>query len=179
MIAALARGAAVFGEPRYAEEAARATEFVLRTLRDGTGNLLHRYRDGEAACPGVLDDYAYLAWGLLELHGATGEAQWLAGAQGLAAAMEARFGDVSGGLFFSSADPLLPLRQMIAVDAATPAGAAVAAEVLLRLGGATGETRHRERALGIFRAFGGIVERAPLGCCQLLSAAMLLEEQAQ
>jgi uncharacterized protein YyaL (SSP411 family) len=178
MIAALAKGAAVFGEPRYAEEAARAADFVLGTLRDADGNLLHRYRDGEAACPGVLDDYAFLAWGLLELHGATGERRWLEETRRLADALIARFDDGSGGLFFSAPDPLLPLRQTIAVDAATPAGAAVASEVLLRLYGATEEARYGERAVELLKAFGGIVERAPLGCCQLLSAAMLLGEKA-
>ena len=65
---------------------------------------------------------------------------------------------------------------MIATDAALPAGAAVAAEVLVRLGRATGEARYGERARELVRALGGALERAPLGCCQLLSAALLLEE---
>ena len=63
---------------------------------------------------------------------------------------------------------------MIATDAALPAGAAVAAEVLLRLGSATGEARYGERARELVRALGGDLERVPLGCCQLLSASMLL-----
>ncbi len=174
MIAALAKAAVVFGEPSYAREAARAAEFVLTMLRDAEGNLLHRYRDGEAAFPAVVDDYADLAWGCLELHGATGELRWLDEATALVDAMDARFGDGAGGLFFSASDPLLPLRQVIATDAALPAGAAVAAEVLVRLGSATGQARYGERARELVRALAGELERAPLGCCQLLSAAMLL-----
>ena len=94
----------------------------------------------------------------------------------LAEAMDVRFRDEAGGLFFSAPDPLLPLRQMIATDAALPAGAAVAAEVLARLGKATGEAIYEERARRLVRAFGGDIARAPLGCAQLLSAAMLLGE---
>jgi uncharacterized protein YyaL (SSP411 family) len=178
MIAALARAAVVLEEPSYAREAADAAGFVLARLRDAGGNLLHRYRDGEAAFPAVLDDYADLAWGCLELHAATGERRWLEEARTLVAVMDARFGDGSGGLFFSAPDPLLPLRQSIATDAALPAGAAVAAEVLARLGAATGDTRYAQRARELVRSLAGELERAPLGCCQLLSAAMALGGEA-
>ncbi len=175
MIAALARAAAVFAEPRYAQEAAGAAEFVLAALRDPQGALVHRYREGEAACPGVLDDHAFLAWGALELHAATGAGRWLDEALRLVEGLVARFGDGAGGLFFSAQDPLLPLRQATAADAAVPAGAAVAAEVLVRLAAATGDPRQRERAQGIVQAFGGNVVRAPLGHAHLLSTALLLE----
>jgi len=174
MIAALAKASIVFGAPSYAREAASAAEFVLTRLRDAEGNLLHRYREGEAAFPAVLDDYADLAWGCLELHGATGEQRWQEEAIALVDALEARFGDGAGGLFFAPADPLLPLRQMIATDAALPAGAAVAAEVLVRLGRATGQARYGERARELVGAIAGELKRAPLGCCQLLSASMEL-----
>jgi hypothetical protein len=179
MIAALARAAVVFGEPRYAAEAAAAARFALATLRGADGALRHRYRDGQAACPGVLDDYASLAWGCLELHAATAEAHWIAEARSLAEELVVRFGDGAGGLYFSAPDPLLPLRQRIAVDAALPAGAAVAAEVLVRLADAAGEARYREQARDLLAALGGMIERAPLGCAQLLAAAMLLDPEAR
>jgi hypothetical protein len=174
MVAALARGASVFSEPRYAAAAAGAAGFVLARLRDAGGGLLHRYLDGDAGCPAVLDDYAYLAWGCLELFEATGDPRWRQETRELLEALDTRFGDGSGGLFFSAPDPLLPLRQTISVDAALPAGAAVAAEVLTRFGCATGEARYGERARALLRALGGDIERAPLGCAHLLSAAMLL-----
>jgi uncharacterized protein YyaL (SSP411 family) len=175
-IAALARASAVFAEPRWADEAARAAEFVLASLGDADGGLRHRWRDGEAACPGVLDDYADLAWGLVELHEAGGGRRWLDEALRLVDALDARFGDPAGSLFFSPPDPLLPLRQAIAADAALPAGAAVAAEVLVRLARATGERRHLLRARRLLEAFGGTIGRAPLGCAHLLSASLLLDE---
>ena len=74
MIAAMAKGAQVLDRPDWAEAAAEAARFVLARLRDERGRLLHRYREGEAAVPGMLDDYAFLIWGLLELYEATFEA---------------------------------------------------------------------------------------------------------
>jgi uncharacterized protein YyaL (SSP411 family) len=179
MIAALARGAAAFGEPRYAEAAARAADFILARLRGPGGRLLHRYRDGEAAFPANLDDCAFLAWGLLELHGATGDARRLEQARLLAGEMIARYADErDGGFFFAAADedPPLPLRLKIAADASLPSGNAVAAEVLLRLARLTGEAALEERARGVVRALAGELERSPLACAQLLSVLMQLDE---
>jgi hypothetical protein len=177
MVAALARAAAVFAEPRYAEEGRGAARFALATLRGADGALRHRYRGGEAACPGVLDDHVFLAWGCLELHAATGEVVWLDEALALVSTLDERFGDGGGAYFFSAADPLLPLRQVVVTDAATPAGVAVAAEVLLRLAAATGEGGPRDRARELLDALGGSVAQAPLGCASLLSASLLLEEE--
>lgn len=49
MIAALARGAAVFGGDVYGQAAAQAAEFIFQKLRRQDGRLLARYRDGESA----------------------------------------------------------------------------------------------------------------------------------
>ena len=64
MIAALARAAQVFAVPAYAEAAQRAVSFILKSLRTADGRLLHRFRDGEAAVAGMIDDYAFFIWGL-------------------------------------------------------------------------------------------------------------------
>ena len=71
MIAALARGAQVLGERRYAEAAKKALRFITDRMAGENGRILHRYRDGEASIPANLDDYAFLVWGLIELYEAT------------------------------------------------------------------------------------------------------------
>jgi uncharacterized protein YyaL (SSP411 family) len=71
MIGALAQGARILGELAWRQAAERAASFVLEKLRRADGRLLKRYRDGEAAIPGYLDDHAFLAWGLLDLYAAT------------------------------------------------------------------------------------------------------------
>jgi len=175
-VAALARCASAFAAPRYAGEGGRALDFVLERLRGPGGGLLHRYREGEAACPGCLDDYACLAWGALELHGATGEPRRLEQAQSLAGEMLRRFSGSGGGaLLFAEEDPLLPLRQVVSTDAAVPSGNAIAAGVLAGLGRATGEPRWRDAAVEILAALGGEAAESPLGSAHLLTAAMQLE----
>src|SRR5205085_4271374 len=66
MISAFALGGAVLDEPRYAEAAKRAAEFLIAQMHDpATGVLLRRYRQGDAAIPGFLDDYALFTQALL------------------------------------------------------------------------------------------------------------------
>ena len=64
MIAALSKAARALDKPIYADAAAKAADFLLRELRREDGRLLARYRDGEAAFLGYVDDYAFLVWGL-------------------------------------------------------------------------------------------------------------------
>jgi hypothetical protein len=68
LIGALAMGKNILGEGEYLVAAAKAADFILKELRDDQGRLLRRYRDGEAALPAYLDDYAFLIYGLLNLY---------------------------------------------------------------------------------------------------------------
>src|SRR5690606_3187055 len=89
----------------WSAAAAQAARFVLDRLRDGRGRLLHRYRDGEAAIGGMLDDYAFFTWGLLELYEATFEPGFLKTALELADNTIDHFHDEKdGGFFFTATD---------------------------------------------------------------------------
>ncbi len=77
MIATFAKGARALGNKNYAEAAEKSASFILKRLRDENGRLLARYRDGEAAIPGYVDDYAFLVWGLIELYEATFRPRYL------------------------------------------------------------------------------------------------------
>ncbi len=172
MIAALARGARAFENPAYAEAAARAAAVVEARLSGAGGRLLHRYRDGQAAVEGLLDDYAFLAWGLLELYEATFEEKHLRWALELADVMRSRFEDAErGGFFFAAkgAEDLI-VRKKEFQDAAVPAGNSVAALILLRLARLTGRSDLEESASGVFQALAGTVDRLPSAFTFLLSA---------
>ena len=148
MIAALARAARAFGDRRHAEAAARAADFLLQTMRTADGGLLHRYRAGEAAVPGFLDDYAFLAWGLHELYHALFDERYLEAALALHRETERRFADPDGGGFFfteAEGEPLL-FRRKDRYDGALPSGNAVAALNGLRLGRVTGDRAMEDRA---------------------------------
>jgi uncharacterized protein YyaL (SSP411 family) len=162
MIAALARAAAAFDEPRYLAAARAAADFALERLRDGNGRLFKRWRDGEAAFMGVLEDYAFFAWGLIELYEAGFETRYLEAALALSREMLAHFEDEAAGGFFTSADDAeeLLFRHKEVYDGALPSGNSVAAWNLLRLARLTGQSALEEAARRTLAAFGSAA-RAP------------------
>ncbi len=98
MLGAMAEGARVLGESRYLAAAARAADFLLAALRRPDGRLLRTYRAGKAHLDAYLEDYAFLAEGLLDLYEAGGDIRYLRDATGLAERILADFGDRGGRL---------------------------------------------------------------------------------
>lgn len=141
MIAALARGAAVLGDEGYLVAAEQAVAFIRRHLFDRDGRLLARYREGEAAFPAYLDDYAFFILGLIELYQASFKPQHLSLALDLTGQVRELFLDQDqGGFFFygSDAEQLL-YRPKEIYDGAMPAGNSVMALNLLQLAAITGD----------------------------------------
>ena len=162
MIAALARGARVLGDEGYADAAEKAARFILRRMRREDGRLLARYRDGEAAILAFLDDYAFLAWGLMELYEATLRIDYLRQAADLTREMIDLFGDKEeGGFFFYGADgEELLTRPKEIYDGATPSGNSVAAYNLIRLARLLADPRLEEEAEA---AASGLCRHDPAG----------------
>jgi len=173
MIAALAKGAQVFDEPRYTSAARRAADFILKNVRTSEGRLLHRYRDGEAALTAHVDDYAFLIYGLLELYEATFEVYYLETALRLKEDLIRHFWDYENGGFYFTADDgeRLLVRQKEIYDGAVPSGNSVAMLNLLRLGRITASADFEEKAAKIGRAFYGNVSQLPSAYTQLMAAA--------
>ena len=171
MIGSLAYGGKHLDERRYIDAAEKAADFVLTTLRKD-GRLLRTYRDGEAKLNAYLDDYAFLADGLLDLHDSTGERRWLDEAQSLMDVVLKHYHDAErGGFFFTSEDHEdLLLRSKDPFDRAIPSGNGVAARTLVRLSQRTGEARYREAARRSLETFQGFMERSPRGTESLLFA---------
>jgi uncharacterized protein len=138
MIAGLADAGRILKEPKYIAAAGRAAEFVLTHLRTEDGRLLRSYAGGEAKLNGYLDDYAFLAYGLLKLHEATGQPRWLDEADAITVKQIELFGDErSGGFFFTTSDhETLLVRHKELADNALPAGNSIAAGNLLALAAA-------------------------------------------
>jgi len=162
-IAALARASQVLGEQRYLQAAVKASRFILEKMRNEEGTLYHRYAKGERAIGGFLDDYAFLAWGLIEVYEACFEEEYLQAAAELTKRMIARFWDEKeGGFFFSakSVEDVFPRRKED-YDGALPSGNSVALLNLLRLSRLTGESAYEDMAGQMSRVFAGEVRRAP------------------
>ena len=172
MIAALSRGAQVLGEPAYARAAGDAIRFIFEQLQTTEGRLLHRYRDGEAKITAHLDDYAFLAWGLIELYEATFESQYLRRALEINEDMLKYFWDEEAGGFFFTPDDgeRLIVRKKEIYDGAIPSGNAVAMLNLIRLARFTGRTDLDEKASRIDNAFSSQIGQSPSAYTQFLVA---------
>jgi uncharacterized protein YyaL (SSP411 family) len=172
MISAFALGGAVLEEPRYAEAARRAAEFILGRMYDpATGILLRRYRAGDSAIPGFLDDYAMFTQALIDLYEAQFDLAHLRMAMKLTEKMRELFEDPAGAYFSSPAgDASLVLRVKDDYDGAEPSGNSVAAMNLLRLARMTNRTEFREAAERTFAAFGTRLSHAPVAIPQMLAA---------
>jgi len=161
-IAALSEAGVLLEDSRYVEAARGCAQFLVDShLVDG--RLRRASREGVVGrAMGVADDYGNLAEGLLTLHQATGEPQWLTAAGSLLDTALAHFADGQGG-FFDAADDAEKLiaRPRSAADNAEPSGHAALAGALLTYSALTGSTRHREAADAAVAAASGLAERDP------------------
>ncbi len=177
MIRGLAQAAQALNQPRYLAAASQAAEFLFDNLRRPDGGLWHVRFGDKSEIAGFLEDYAYLAWGLLQLHSAGDDPQnrWLKWARELAGHMLERFADpLSGALYLSqeNADGAgrLPLRQVQATDSPLPAANAVAAMVLTQLD-------QLPAAEKILAAFALQMHSQPAASPALVQARLLLDDR--
>lgn len=140
-IIALAKAGQVLEEPSYLDAAVRIHVFIERKMVDGNDRLYLRYRDGDAAYVGQLEDYAVYALALLELYRVTFDAKYLQAAIHRAKQMLELFEDKNkGGYFMTAFDgEQLIARPKETYDGAMPSGNSVAAMVLQTLASLTGE----------------------------------------
>ncbi len=176
MISAFAKGAAALSSPRYLEAAGRASAFIAGRMYDPASNALwRRWRKGEAAVSGMLDDYAFFAQSQLDLYEASGDIARLDFALKLTLAMLERFEDKSEGGFFSTArneGGELVLRLKDDYDGAEPSGNSVAIMNLLRLAQYTGRSELSEAAADALAAFAQRINQQPAAIPQMLCALM-------
>ncbi len=167
-IAGLATAGKQLDLPTATAMAKEAAHFVLAKMRDSTGGLLHSWAasPGEkpkARHPAFLEDYAYLVYGLLALHEATGETRWLGEAQQLADAMIERFEDREWGGFFIAApkENKLFAQAKDQYDGALPSGNSMAAICLVRLGKFPKGDKYSAAAKRTLQAFSGTLQSRP------------------
>jgi hypothetical protein len=172
MIASLSFGSRVLNEPKYKNAAQKAAQFALEYMVNSKGRLLHRYRDGDTAIVGTIEDYAFLIHGLLDLYEATFQMEYLKRSIDLANEMDRLFWDDKGGGFYftaSDAEKLL-YRQKEIYDGAIPSGNSVAALDLVRLSLLTFDKRWEEKLDKLFNAFSSQIASRPSSYGQMLLA---------
>ncbi|MCW2964875.1 MAG: hypothetical protein JWO17_2127 [Actinomycetia bacterium] len=171
MLAALAQGDRV-------DAAVQLAEFLLGPLSTSEGRLHRTWRDGIGKGTGYLEDYADVAYGLMELHVATGDPRWLKEAHRVATIAIDFFADEQTGDGFFQAGFFQTPRdgeQLIARkkeldDHPTPSGNAMIAYVLLRLARIWGDDELERRGVSVLRIVRDSLTRAPSAFGWLLVA---------
>jgi uncharacterized protein YyaL (SSP411 family) len=180
MLGAIARAGVVLGEETYRAAAEKNIRFLKAKLWDaGSKTLYNRWRDGERDQVQLLDAYANLCAGVLELYQATLNPEHLQFAIDLADGMIARFYDAdTGGFWQSSAEAKdLILRIKDDYDGAEPSGNSVAALAMLKLAAICDEPRYREAGEKTVRLFAERLHQLPQGLPLMLHALdFMLEE---
>ncbi|MBK5293730.1 MAG: thioredoxin domain-containing protein [Acidobacteriia bacterium] len=180
MISAYAKAAAAFGEPRYARAAERAAGFALDKLREpASGRLFRRYRDGQAAVPAFLDDYAFLIKGLLDLYQTSFQTRHLRAALDLTSRMRSTFTNPDTGAFYTApaGDPHLILRMDDGYDGAEPSGNSIAVLNLLRAAEYTDGAEMRQSASKALSAFSTRIQADPEGYPRMLAAFLFQQSK--
>jgi uncharacterized protein YyaL (SSP411 family) len=177
MMAAFAEAGRVLNRADYIHIAEENARFLEQTMRMENGRLLRTWNSGSSAkYNGYLEDYAYLADGLLALYQTTFDPDWFSWAESLAKQILEHFPDRRNGGFFDTSDDHenLLYRPKIIQDNATPSGNAMAAQVLLKLSLYTGEEIQWDAAQDIVGKSVGFMARFPTGFAHWLNTAAFI-----
>ncbi|MBP7776734.1 MAG: thioredoxin domain-containing protein [Acidobacteria bacterium] len=158
---------------RHLATAERIAIFVRTRLWDGvTGRLRRRVAGGAAGIDGFAEDYACMAWGLIELFQANGDPAWLAWAIELHEALDRLFGapDHRGWYATTGEDASVLLRQIEEYDGAEPSATSVAVMNLLALARLTGRADFQQTAERVLAARRAQLAAQPRVAPHLLAA---------
>ncbi len=170
MLGALADAGRILGRPDYLD-LARANASFLRDKLYQNGRFKHSYK-GEARIDGLLEDYAYVALGLVSLYQATFESEWLLWALELAETVLEHFRDPENGGFFSTADDgeRLIVRLKNHFDSPNPSENAATAELLVTLSRYTDNAEWERLAADTLRPMTEAMRQHPSGFGTMLGA---------
>ena len=172
MIGALAKSYEVLGDAWCLEAAKNAQAFIEKNLTSEKGRLFIRYKEGQAVHDGQLDDYAFYAFGLLELYEASFDIKYLNIAAEISEKMLELFFDEDQGGFYMYAhdrDKLIS-RPKEVYDGALPSGNSVAAYVISRLYHLTGKIKWQNVLEKQVSYLTQEVEKSPANYCFSLFA---------
>ena len=180
VLSGLAETIKISPQRSYIDAAKQTMDFIFAKLfRDGF--LLHTYKDGQAKLLGFLDDYAFMAMGLLDLYEAVFDRSALDKAIALCDIMLREFWDEQdGGFFYTgiSHEKLISRAKPI-FDGSIPSGNAMATQLLLRLFHFTGDDRFYQKGEKVLRSYYDAMENQPFGFAHLLCALDLYLQKAK
>ena len=171
MLRSFAEAAATLGRQDYRDAAVANADFVTQNLQKD-GRVLRTYKDGQARLNGYLEDYSFLADGLIAVYELTFDSRWLGEAQRVADGMIALFWDQEDQVFYDTGKDheTLLVRPRDIFDNAAPCGSSVAADALMRLALLTGNEEYRNFAAAVLRSMGPMLSQYPNGMGRWLAA---------
>jgi uncharacterized protein YyaL (SSP411 family) len=163
MLRSFAEAGWYLDRPDYLQVAVNNANFLLSKLRNKNGRLLRTYKEDRAHLNGYLEDYVFLADGLLALYEASFDPRWFAEARAMMDEAITLFaGEQNGGFFDTGSDhEALVSRPRDIMDNAIPAGNSVATDVLLKLATFTGEQAYRQRADDYLQSIADVIVQHP------------------
>jgi hypothetical protein len=162
MIAAFAEAYATLVNPDYLESAVNAWRHLRSRQSTDDGRLYRTFREGVAKGEAYQEDYAFVVRGLLALHKATEDPEYLAEAIRLHTLADSLFWDQTDGVyFFTSGQEQLIVRQKDTRDSAIPSGNGEAVHNLLTLTELTGDPAYRYRAAVILNRLAAQMKANP------------------
>ena len=172
MIGALAKAYQVMGDDWCLIGAKESQRFIERNLTSDKGRLFIRYREDQAVHDGQLDDYAFYAFGLLELYEASYDIKYLNIASEISEKMlELFFDEAKGGFYMYAHDrDKLISRPKELYDGALPSGNSVAAYVLEKLYHLTGKIKWQSVLEKQISFLTQEIEKSPANYCFSLLA---------
>ncbi len=173
---AFAEAGRLLGRPDFVATACSLAKFLLTTMVS-EGRLRHSWRDGTLRGESYLSDHAHVGLGLLELHAATGELEWLQAAHDMAMQMVERFHADGDGFYDGEPGPL-PSRARDLFDGAVPSATAAACELLIRLAGAYGRGDWTDIVQGAIERQAALLAAAPAAVPTMLLVHLLSSQGA-
>ena len=170
-ISAFVKAAAAFDQPRYADCATDAANFILNKLMTADKRLMRRYCDGEAKHLAYLTDYAQTAMAMLDLFEYSHELKWFEAAVHFAEEINRLFRNDHGAYFETGEDAeKLIIRSTEGYDGVEPSGNSAAAMLFLRLHAYGFSDLLQKDAVRIMRAYLPYLEQAGVSFAAMLQA---------
>ncbi len=171
IISALAKAYQILEDKQYLRAAEETANFIINNLLNGD-ELFRRWRDGEAAIEGLLEDYAFMVMGLIDLYESNFDVSKIETAIKLNQAMIDRFMDKDDYGFFSTKHDKTDIitRVKDAYDGATLSANGVATLNLAKISEFTLDENMRSLANKTVLAFWDGLDSNPERYSQMLCA---------
>jgi uncharacterized protein YyaL (SSP411 family) len=173
-LSACAKGYLVLGDQRYLDRATATADMLWKVHHQADGSLQRASNAGLAEMPGVLEDYADLARGMLDLYEAAGRVEDLQHGLDLLAYARQHFANPQGGFFQTADGAEAPLGRLPSwQDGVEPSGGGALLLAMLQAAALTGQTELYTAAEAELKAAAGTMQAKPQEMPAWMQAAQL------